>query len=180
MAKLRAASAYRRLKRAYTRTSRVRSKSFIKGAPGVRIVLYDMGNIRKKFPYEVQLISQKSQQLRDNALEAARMSAVRYMDKSVGKEFYNIKVRAVPHHILRENPLATGAGADRFQTGMSLSFGKPIGHAAQVYKGKILLSIGVEKQHIAAAKEACRKAKSKLGIRCAIIVKETKSRKEIK
>lgn len=172
MAKLRSARAYRRLKRAYTRKSRVRAKSFIKGAPGTRIVLYDMGNVKKTFPYEIQLVSQKSQHLRDNALEAARMTAVRYMDIKAGKEAYNIKVRTVPHHVLRENPLATGAGADRFQTGMSLSFGKPYGHAAQVYKGKILLNIGVEKQHIAAAKEAARKAKAKLGIRCSILTKE--------
>lgn len=172
MAKLRAARAYRRLKRAYTRHSRVRAKSFIKGAPGVRIVLYDMGNVKKDFPYEVLLVSQKIQQLRDNAIEAARMTTVRYMDKSAGKEFYRIKVRAVPHHVLRENPLATGAGADRFQTGMSMSFGKPIGHAAQTRKGSVIFSIGVEKQHIAAAKEAARKAKSKLGLKCSIIAKE--------
>ena len=172
MAKLRSASAYRRLKRAYTRHSRVRAKSFIKGAPGKRVVLYDMGNVRRKFPYEVQLISLKNQNLRDNAIESGRMTTVRYMDKTAGKEMYNIKVRAVPHHILRENPLATGAGADRFQTGMSMSFGKPIGHAAQVRKGKIIFSIGVEKQHIVAAKEACRKAKSKFGIRCSILTKE--------
>jgi len=172
MAKLRSAKAYRRLKRAYTRHSRVRAKSFIKGAPGTRIVLYDMGNVKEKFPYEVQLVSQKNQHLRDNALEAARTTSVRHMDKVAGKDMYNLKVRTVPHHILRENPLATGAGADRFQTGMSLSFGKPIGHAAQVYKGKVLMSIGVGKQHIAAAKEACRKAKSKLGIRCSILTKE--------
>jgi len=179
MAKLRAARAYRRIKRAYTRHSRVRSKSYIKGAPGVRIVLYDMGNVRKSFPYEVQLISQKSQQLRDNAIESARMTAVRFMDKKVGKEFYNIKIRTVPHHVLRENPLATGAGADRFQTGMSLAFGKPIGHAAHVYKGKVLLTIGVDKQHIPFAKEACRKAKSKLGFRCAIVAREVATGKEL-
>jgi len=172
MAKLRAARAYRRLKRAYTRTSRVRSKSYIKGAPGVRIVMYDMGNIKKRFPYEIQIISQKAQQLRDNAIESARMTAVRCMDKNVGKENYNIKIRAVPHHILRENPLATGAGADRFQTGMSLSFGKPIGHAAQIYEGKVLMSIGVDKQHINIAKEAARKAKAKFGVKCSIIAKE--------
>lgn len=179
MAKLRAANAYRRIKRPNTRTSRVRAKSFVKGAPGKRIVLYDMGNIRKKFPFEVQLVSQKNQQVRDNALEAARMTTVRHLEKAAGKDMYNFKVRTVPHHILRENPLATGAGADRFQTGMSLSFGKPIGHSAQVYKGKVLLSIGVEKQHISAAKEAVRKARAKLGFRCSILTKDISTGKII-
>ncbi|MBI4170413.1 MAG: 50S ribosomal protein L16, partial [Candidatus Aenigmarchaeota archaeon] len=31
--------------------------------------------------------------------------------------------------MLRENALATGAGADRFQSGMRQSFGKPVGTA---------------------------------------------------
>ena len=35
-----------------------------------------------------------------------------------------------PHHIQRENKMLTGAGADRMQTGMQLSFGKPAGKAA--------------------------------------------------
>ena len=172
MAKLRSASAYRRVKRPYTRTSRVRSKSYIKGAPGRRIVHYDMGNLRKKFPIEINLVSKKKQQLRDNAIEAARMSAVRHLNLKIGAENYNLKIKVVPHHILRENPLATGAGADRFQTGMSKAFGKPIGNAAQVKIGKQLFTISTSKKDIQHAKEACRKAKAKMGLKCSIEVRE--------
>ena len=45
------------------------------------------------------------------------------------------KVLAVPHHIQRENKMLTGAGADRMQTGMQLSFGKTSGKAAIVKPG---------------------------------------------
>ncbi|MBT4114464.1 hypothetical protein HOE41_02430, partial [Candidatus Woesearchaeota archaeon] len=45
MAKLRAANAYRRIKRAYTRTSKYKKKAFIKGIPGTKIHLYDMGDL---------------------------------------------------------------------------------------------------------------------------------------
>ena len=56
MARLRDASAYRRLKRAYTRKSRVRSKSFVKSIPQNKIVRYVLGNKTKKFPYQVKIL----------------------------------------------------------------------------------------------------------------------------
>ena len=45
---------------------------------------------------------------------------------------YFFQLRIYPHHILRENPLAAGAGADRMSTGMKCAFGKPISVAARV------------------------------------------------
>jgi len=170
MAKLRSASAYRRIKRPYTRVSRSRSKSYVKGAPGFRIVHYDMGNKGKEFSHEIQIISKKEIQVRDNALEAARQVLVRHLEAKAGKDNYWVKVRAVPHHVLRENPLATGAGADRFQQGMRLAFGKPIGHAAQVKPGKVLFSIYVDEQHVDIAKKIAKKATAKLPMPCAIEV----------
>ena len=52
-------------------------------------------------------------------------------------------IRIYPHHIMRENPLATGAGADRMSTGMKKSFGKTIGVAARVHKGQTLVTVNV-------------------------------------
>ncbi|MFN7088582.1 MAG: 50S ribosomal protein L16, partial [Candidatus Paceibacteria bacterium] len=138
MAKLRPASAYRRIKRPFSRTSRAKSKAYIKGVPHVRIAQYDMGD-KIIYPYEVQMVSDKDIQVRDNALEAARQVIVRVME-TAAKTGWSAKVRVVPHHIIRLNPLATGAGADRFQRGMSLSFGQPEGHAAQVFKNKVIFS----------------------------------------
>ena len=172
MAKLRQAVAYRRIKRPYTRTSRVKSKAYIKGAPHIKIAQYDMGESAKKFPYEVQIVSGKDIQVRENALEAARQVMVRTIEL-VAKTGWSMKLRAVPHHIFRLNPLATGAGADRFQMGMSQSFGRPEGHAAQCFKGKILFSIYVPEENIALAKKAAKKATSKFPMHCLIKVLKT-------
>jgi len=174
MAKLRDAHSYRRVKRAYTRHSKLRSKGYIKGAPQIKVTQYDMGNAKLAYSHEVRLIATRTIQIRDNALEAARQTAARWMDLNCAKTGYHIKLRAVPHHILRENPLASGAGADRFQQGMSLAYGNPIGHAAQVKPGKILFSFFIDAAHIDIAKEAARKANTKLPMRCKIEVLETK------
>ncbi len=175
VAKLRDARAYRRIKRPFTRVSKLRSKGYVKGAPHMKTVQYDMGNSKLTYSYEVQLISTTRQQIRDNALEAARQAAVRYLDKVAAKEGYYVKLRAVPHHVIRMKPLATGAGADRFQQGMSLSYGSPEGHAAQVKPGKILFSFYVNEGQLDAAKEAARKANTKLPMHCKIEVLEQKS-----
>ncbi len=178
MAKLRSASAYRRIKRAYTRHSKRRAKSYVKGAPDIRIVHYDLGEKTRDFPYELQLIATDNIQIRDNALEAARQTAVRHME-SVAKTDWSMKIRAVPHHILREKPLATGAGSDRFSQGMSMAFGKPYGHAAQVKRGKILISFFTIKEKLHIAKEAARKAAAKLPISRLIRTIECATGKEI-
>ncbi len=180
MAKLRAAKSYRRVKRAYVRTSKLRSKAYVKGQPHIRVTQYDMGNPRLKYSHEVQLISVQKIQVRDNAIEAARQTAARHMELTAAKEGYWMKVRVVPHHILRENPLATGAGADRFQQGMAQSFGNPYGHAAQVKPGKILFSVYINKNQIPFAKEAVRKASTKLPMHCAIEVSEIKQQSQTK
>ena len=166
--RLRAAKAYRRIKRAYTRTSKKKKKSFIRGAPGIRVIMYDSGEKKRKFPFAVDLVATREIQLRDNALEAARQTVVRYLTTNVGKTGFLVKIRAVPHHILRENPLATGAGADRLSQGMKAAFGKAIGHAAQVSKGKVVISIYLEEKDIQFGKIAAKKASSKLPLKCLI------------
>ena len=166
--RLRAAKAYRRLKRPYTRTSKRKKKSFIRGAPGIRVIMYDSGEKKRKFPFAVDLVATRGVQLRDNALEAARQTVVRYLTTNVSKTGFLVKIRAVPHHVLRENPLATGAGADRLSQGMKAAFGKAIGHAAQVNKGKVIISIYLEEKHLQFGKIAAKKASSKLPLKCLI------------
>jgi large subunit ribosomal protein L10e len=65
------------------------------------------------------------------------------LQTKVGKDFY-LGVQVYPHHILRENKMLTGAGADRMQTGMSRSFGRTIGRAALVRVGQPLYIIGIK------------------------------------
>lgn len=73
-----------------------------------------------------------------------------------------MRIHTFPHHVLRENALASGAGADRLSTGMKKSFGKPVGVAAQIPKGKIIFEIGVEEKNVQLAKDALRLVRNKL------------------
>ncbi len=158
MARLRKAVAYRKLERPYTRKSRKREKSYVRGAPNSKIVMFDMGNRSAKFPYRVKLISKNNVQIRHNALESARIAVNKQLSNKIGENNYYFKIKPFPHHILRENPLAAGAGADRFQTGMSHAFGKPIGLAARVKKGQELMYIDVNEKSIDFAKQAIKQA----------------------
>ena len=101
MAKLRTARAYRRIKRPLTKHSKLRALDYVKGAPYPKVAQYDMGELSKKFPFELQVIAAVSTQLRDTAIEAGRQAAIRHLDL-FAKGGWAMKVRAVPHHILRE------------------------------------------------------------------------------
>ena len=174
MARLRKGVSYRTIERPYTRYSKFRKKSFIRVSPNIKIVKFDMGNLRKKFEYQIDLIAKDSLQIRQESIEAARRTCNRHLEKKIGRQNYHLKIRLFPFHILRENPLAKGAGADRFSTGMSHAFGKPIGVAAQVKKGRILFSVYTDKANTKSAREALQKANHKLPCKCSIQVKENK------
>ncbi|MBW2983410.1 50S ribosomal protein L16 [Candidatus Woesearchaeota archaeon] len=162
MAKLIRAVAWRRLERPYTRKSKYRKYNFVRSVPHSKIVKFNMGNLRQEFPITLQLKTNTDIQLRHNSLEAARQSSNRLLEKRIGRSNYRLRVKPYPHHILRNNPLAAGAGADRMSTGMSRSFGKVVGIAAQVHKGQVVFEVGVNKQHIKTAKDALTRARNKL------------------
>jgi len=176
MARIRKFCAYRRLERPYTRISKFRSKSYIRAKPVCKIVRFDMGDTKVTFDYTVQLRSGSGLQIRDNAIEAARQTANRLLQKKVGKNGWRFKVRMYPHHVLRENPLASGAGADRMSTGMARPFGKPIGIAAQVRKNQVIFEVGVNKQHLEFAKDSLRRAATKIPCSCSTVVLERKKK----
>ena len=168
MAGLRKGRSYRRIKRAYTRKSKYRKKGYIKAIPTSRIIRYDMGDLKKKFDYRVDFIAKESIQLRHNSLESCRQIINRHLGRGLGSN-YHFKIRAYPHHVLRENKMLTGAGADRMQTGMQKAFGRAIGIAAQVKKGKILFSVGVDKGSVEIAKKSLKKATPRLPGKYSII-----------
>lgn len=66
---------------------------------------------------------------------------IQYMVKNGGKEYFHIRVRVHPFHVIRINKMLSCAGADRLQTGMRRAFGKPVGLVARVHIGQILMSI---------------------------------------
>lgn len=169
MARLRKAVAYRRLERPYTRRSKYRALNYVRASPHNLIVKYGMGNFVKEFPMKLELISNADIQLRHNSIESARKSANKLLEMKCGSN-YKFTVRMFPHHILRENPLASGAGADRMSTGMSMAFGKPIGIAAQVKKGKAIMDIQCDEKDMQIAKDALKRAQNKFPMRCMIRV----------
>jgi len=149
-------SMYREIRgQAYTR------KEYMGGVPQIRISQFDVGDLRTKFPLKAHLIAEEQCQIRHVALEAARVSANRYIAKKTGSA-YHLKVRLYPHNVLRENKIATGAGADRISEGMRAAFGSPVGTAARVQPGMKIMTIETTEANLAHAKEALRKAGVKL------------------
>ncbi len=162
MAKTRKGIAYRALERAFTRKSKYKQMNYIRSSPPSHLIAHDMGNLHKKFPFKINVISRGNVQIRDRALESARQTANRLMEKKAGKGMFHLKVNKYPHHVLRENPLASGAGADRMSTGMQKAYGKSIGIAARVFDGDVLFQISCDKAHVATAKEAAKRISHKL------------------
>ena len=132
------------------------------GVPGSKIVQFEMGNLSQEFPTEVDLIVEEACQIRHSALEACRISINRKLLKEVGRMNFHFKVRVFPHHVLRENKQATGAGADRVSEGMRLSFGKAVGTAARVDAGQAILSVFSTPQYLDKVKAAMRNGSHKL------------------
>ena len=167
MVGLRPGRCYKKLERAYTRKSKYKAKAFIKAVPAVKIVKFDMGDLKKKFPREVNLISKEALQLRQNAVESSRLIINRILMKDLNKN-YHLKIRIYPHHVLRENKMLTGAGADRMQSGMQKAFGKPVAIASRIKKGQTIFSAYVDEKDVNIAKEALKKAIPRLPCKCAI------------
>jgi large subunit ribosomal protein L10e len=117
----------------------------------------------------VHLVSDEKSQISSEALEACRVAVNKYLTKNVGKDAYHIRVRAHPFHVLRANKMLSCAGADRLSSGMRHSYGKPIGVAARVNIGQILLSVRAKDQHEKFMVEAIRRGKFKFAGRQKIL-----------
>lgn len=171
---LRPGKCYKEVHRPYTRQSqRKPRKSYIKGIPRHVISNFEGGK-KGTYEYVLYLVSKETAQIRHNAIESGRVAAVQRIEKHIpkGSSFF-FRVRLYPHHVLRENAMATGAGADRFQTGMRQSFGKPISTAAQVRVGQKLFELHVNKNTIQVAKDSFKAASYKLPVRCRVVIEET-------
>lgn len=162
------ASMYREIsKPPYTR------KEYITGIPGSKIAQHKMGDIHTdpdEYPVQISLLVDEECQLRHDALESARLSANRYLIKSLGEGNYKMILRKFPHHVLRENKQATGAGADRVSDGMRQAFGKPVGTAARVNNQERIFTVWCEVSQAEVAKDALRRAYNKLSPPCSVRV----------
>ncbi len=149
-------------------------RKYMRGVPAPRIRKFTMGNTSREFEYEVALIALKACQIRHNALEAARVAANRYLQRKLGVSNYMFRILPYPHHVLRENKMIFGAGADRLQDGMRGAFGKPVGTAAQVRPNQRLLIARVDENGIEIAKEALRRGGMKLPTPFRIVIQRLK------
>ena len=141
--------------------------------PHVKVVRFETGELSKKFQYTLNLLSKSDLQIRDNALESARQTSNKLLESYLGLSGFHLKVKVYPYHVLREHALASGAGADRFSSGMAHSFGKPIGLAARIRRGQTLFQVSVDKQNLQLAKQALERASKKLPCPCTIQVTKT-------
>lgn len=170
MAKLRKNSAYQNLERPYTRISKFTKLNYVRGGfPQMKIIKFDMGTINKTYDAVVKLNVCRSMNLRHNALESARLISNRYLEKTLGKNFH-LRLKVYPFHVLRENPLASGAGADRMSTGMKMSYGKSISCAARMKEGQTVLELRVDKVNVKIGKEALLLSAKKLPCSCKVVV----------
>ncbi len=170
MTTLRPGRAYRDLKTAYTRKSKYKSKSYVKMSQNSKITQFHSGNTSRTFDKKILVISESSLQIRDNALEAARIVANKHLTDTIGDQNFHLTIIVYPHQILREHKLATGAGADRFSSGMQKSFGKPVGLAARLGAGDRIFEIHLQNEHVQEGKNAAQKIGKKLGIRTKALV----------
>jgi len=161
MAGLRKGCCYRKLEVPYTRKSKFKSKNYIRAVPNHKISRFEMGDKKKSYDYKVKLVSKSTFQLRHNAIESARMVVNRRLEELLGVNYF-LQINVYPHHALRENKMIGGAHADRLQSGMAHSFGKVVGVAAQVKRGKEIFTAFVFKDGIDSAKQALKTANPRM------------------
>ncbi len=172
MAVRKALSYSKKVNRPYTRVSKKKSRSYIKVVPPNKVVKYNLGNQRafeeSRMPFILRMISDETLVIRDLAIESARMVLTKNLEEKLLGKFY-LWVKIYPHHILRNNKAAAGAGADRLSTGMKQSFGIIEGRAARVFAGQELFMIACDTEtSVGTARKILSRAKSKLPCRTRI------------
>ncbi len=160
----RPAYTYRKHKRPWTRTaSRRTDKAYVKGVRDPIIRSFDIGKMdRKEAEVRFDLVMDNDVQIRDEALESARINANKPLEAGIGLENYYLKIRTYPHQCLRKHSLASGAGADRVSEGMRKSFGRPSGRAVRANKNQKIISVWVKEKHSDNARKALKRSGSKL------------------
>ena len=179
MAIRKALSYSKKVNRPYTRVSKVRSKSYIKVVPPNKVVKYNIGNQRAyvdgKLPFILSLISDEQLVIKDLAIESARQVLTKNLETRLMGKFY-LWVKIHPHHILRNNKAAAGAGADRLSTGMVQSFGIVEGRAARVLGGQELFMVACDSESsVRVVREILGMAKAKLPCRTRVLFEKVES-----
>ncbi len=144
-------------------------KSFVKGAPRPKVRQYEMGT-DKYYERRVDLVCEAPIHVRDNAIEAARQAANKYLEKTLLIDNYYFRVDKYPHLVIREHSALGVAGADRISKGMKRAFGKPKGRMCRVNKGDSLFTVYCNADVVPEVKIGLTRAKLKLSGAYSIIV----------
>ncbi len=145
-------------------------KNYVKALPHTSLLVYRMGTENQEYDMHMTLNADQYVQVRSNSLEAARQTANKYLEKEIPGEYF-FRIITFPHQVIREKKRATGAGADRLSQGMSMSFGKPVSVAARLRRGQAVFEVKAKAGSKAVAKEALRRASSKLSGTYSIVTK---------
>jgi large subunit ribosomal protein L10e len=150
----------------YTRVSKQKNRSYVKAVPPAKIVKFSMGNLKNfeagKYPLILTLATTEPVQIRQNAFEACRQFVNKKFDEELAGQYF-FRIIPFAHHIQRENKMLTGAGADRTQKGMQLSFGRTIAKAAILRKNDPIMSVAViNPKAVSYARHVFKQIKSKL------------------
>lgn len=157
---------------AWTRFSRSKPRrSYIKAMPHEDLHQFRMGAMKDDFDLVAHMVSDQPVIIRDNSIESARQSTNKFLEAKMPGNYYLV-VRVFPHHVIRENKMISGAGADRLQKGMRQSFGRPTDRAARLAKGTQLFTLytySANKGHI---KLAFQRAMRKLSGTYSVVFEE--------
>jgi large subunit ribosomal protein L10e len=145
--------------------------SYIKGVPRPKITRFEFGKKDGKFDSLVTLCAIQKGYIRHNALEAGRVVLCRHLEP-LGSLNYFAKIKKYPFQVLRENAIATGAGADRFQEGMRRAYGKPIGTAAFVDLNDVIIEVKTTRRCVDKVRTILKKVAYKFGILTRVQVKD--------
>jgi large subunit ribosomal protein L10e len=167
---LRPGRTMREPRRAWTRTARrIVKRAYVVGIPQAKLRMFGMGNPNLNHEIVLHLATTQKVQIRDNALEAARVAANKYFEKTIGIENYFFQIRVYPHQCLREHVALTGAGADRLSEGMRLAFGRPCGRAVLAKKNQKIMSVYAIKKFEEQAKHGLELGARKMPGHCVIV-----------
>lgn len=165
----------------YVKKRGPRGREFVHGGADPKIRIYEMGEIKRRVgpedtDFDVKLGIQilHSVMCSDNTLEAVRTSANRYLRKYMGRAGWHLVIKPHPYRVYRENKMMAFAGADRLQSGMRGSFGKPIGRMAKLRAGQVVVECSTVMKNLARVRRALKTATYKFPTTCRIVMLDYK------
>lgn len=158
-------------------------REYARGGTQSKIQRFWGGN--KDIPWDdweivVGLKVDKQVQISSNALEAIRITINTPLQKYLGRNGYRMRVRSKPFQKYRENRMLAFAGADRIQSGMRNSFGRPAGVCARVRAGAVILDVATSLKNLPLVRKRLKIAGMKVSCSCSIIVIKYKNEEILK